>query len=138
MATAENLKSGTIDISDVHSLEQLDVRQLVDELSAAFPERFLERRIADKWEVGLAKAKAGHRLNRCILLTSESGQLTTVAMMAFVEFRPSVQNAAVVDISSGGGFSLYRTPDGWKTKLLEEKTVSLATSELAKRGWLIT
>jgi len=40
-----------------------------------------------------------------------------------------------VELSSGAGFSLYRDPDGWKIKLLDEKTVSLSRKVLQDRGW---
>lgn len=136
MSTAENLKSGAVNVSDIAMLEQLDIEQLVGELSSHYPVRFLNHRIGEKWEVGLAKDRVSDELQRCLMLTSERGHLTTIAVIAFIDFQQSASTPDLCDMTSGGGYSLYRTPDGWKIKSLDEKQVSLKRDVLKNRGWL--
>ena len=131
----ERLKTGTLDVSDLKTLERLKMDQLVDRLSRRYPVRFLEGQIRNKREVGLAQRRRGRKYIRCLFLTDESGRLTALSTMTFLRIRPSSHPANTVQLSSGAGFSLYRDPDGWKIKLVEERTVSLTEAALRKRGW---
>lgn len=136
MSTVEGLKSGAVNVSDIATLEQLDIEQLVGELSSHYPIEFLNHRIGEKWEVGLAKNHVSDEFQRCLMLTSEGGHLTTIAVMAFIGFQQSPSSPEFCDMTSGAGYSLYRTPDGWRIKSLDEKQVSLKRNVLKKRGWL--
>jgi hypothetical protein len=136
MSTLESLKSGAINVSDITLLEQLDTEQLVDELSTYYQIQFLDRRVGKKWEVGLAKDRVNDDFHRCLMLTSERGHLTTIAVMACLQIQESLSSPGIYEMTSGGGFSLYRTPDGWRIKSLDEKRVSLKRDSLKKRGWL--
>lgn len=136
MSTVESLKSGSVNVSDIATLEQLDIEQLVDELSSHYLIEFLNHRIGEKWEVGLAKGRVNDEFQRCLMLTSERGHLTTIAVMAFINFQQSPSSPDLCDMTSGAGYSLCRTPDGWKIRSLDEKRVSLKRDVLKKRGWL--
>ena len=143
MATAQldsildTLRSGVIETSDLAWLEQLPSEEVLGELSPQFPVKFLESRGKDKWEIGLAQSCRRRNFQQCLLLTSERGRVTTLGMMTFVRVRQSRGSSGVYEFSSGGGFSLYRDPDGWKLKLLNEQTVKLPKEMLQKRGWRI-
>lgn len=138
MSTVERLKTGTIDVSDIQTLEQLDVDQLISDVSVAYPARFLEHRVGDKWEVGLAKDRRQDACRRCLMLTSEHGRLTTIAVIDSIEIQPSSAATGSYEVITGGGFNLYRTPDGWKVKPMEEKSVTLTKATMQKRGWLFS
>lgn len=136
MSTVESLKSGTVNVSDIATLEQLDLVKLVGELSSYYPIEFLNHRIGEKWEIGLAQDCVSDEFQRCLILTSERGHLTTIAVMASINVQQSPSSPDIYEMTSGGGYSLYRTPDGWKIKFLEEKQISLKRDVLKRRGWL--
>ena len=133
----EKLKAGVIEASDLEWLEHLTSREVLAELSGQYPIKFLERRRPKKWEVGLAQNRRRNMYHHCLLLTSEADRLTTLAMLTLVRIRPPRKPASGYEISCGGGFSLYRDPNGWKLKLLHEQTISLSRTSLESRGWLV-
>jgi hypothetical protein len=134
------------------------VEEILARLRPSHPVPFLNRHLGQKTEFGLARGKARRydyrpklhwprkskqpaklfrdEFKDCLLLTAESGWLTTLATMTSLRFRPSRRDPAQFELSCGAGLSLYRDPDGWKIKLLEERTVSLAERSLRARGWL--
>lgn len=136
MSTVDSLKSGALNVSDIESLERMDPEQFVNDLLPHYPVQFLDHQMGDKWEVGLAKHRDNGDFQRCLMLTSEGGHLTTIAVMAFVRFQPGRSSADLDEMTSGAGYSLYQTPDGWRIKSLDEKRVSLKSEVLKKRGWL--
>jgi hypothetical protein len=146
----ERLKAGTLDVTDLGTVERLHMAEAVDRLQTLFPVQFLERRQRSKWEVGLAQSHRRHTrtaqsaagsgkavtetFRHCLFLTGEAERLTTVAAMGLLRARiPSGHER--VELTSGAGFSLYRDPDGWKIKLLEERTVALDRANVQHRGW---
>lgn len=133
----DTLKAGVIEASDLVWLEQLPSAEVLAELSAQYPVKFLESQGKEKWEVGRAQSCRRRHYQQCLLLTSEHGRVTTLGMMTFLRVRHAKLTPGVVEFISGGGFSLYRDPDGWKLKLLRERTVKLPKQLLVKRGWLI-
>jgi hypothetical protein len=69
------------------------------------------------------------------LLTSESDRITTLAAMPLLRARVPRDRDEPIQLSCGAGFSLYADPDGWKLKLLEERTITLSRQALQERGW---
>jgi hypothetical protein len=136
----ERLKSGVIGLADVPVLESLEIPRLLELLGPYFPVRFLEGQQRNgKREIGLARernsAAETHTFRRCLLLTSEGGRLTTVAVLSQLVVRVKQGEDETLELVSASGFSLFRDPDGWKVKTLEEKTVSLSRQTLQARGW---
>jgi hypothetical protein len=138
----ERLKFGTLDVSDLRLIEALRLPNILERLSGSYPIRFLFRQQRTKQEIGLARThrvvrrQAGttHTFQDCLLLTSESDQITTLAAMPLLRVRVR-RSSEGIDLDCGAGFSLYRDPDGWKIKLLEERTIRLSRQALSVRGW---
>lgn len=139
----QRLQVGTLELFDLKTFEKLPIDDLATELSTVYPVRFLKRQYRTKKELGLAQSWSRSNrwvtllLHQCLLLTSELGLMTAMAVMTHVRFRPSRQEEGVFEFTSGAGFSVYRDPDGWRIKLLKERTVSLAKETLKARGWLL-
>ena len=138
----QRLRVGTLELFDLEDFEKLQIEDLSHKLSAAYPLHFLERRQRAKQEIGLAQSQTKSRrwssrlLHQCLLLTSESGLMTAMSVMTQIHFRPSQEQEGVFDLTSGAGFSVYHDPDGWRIKLLHQRTVSLTQESLSRRGWL--
>jgi hypothetical protein len=144
-ATAEwarRLQAGTLDLFDLKALEAVRIEDLIGELSAFYPVRFLDRSIGTKREIGLAqksrvqKRSGIRQLTECLILTSEGTAITTLAAMTQLRCRPSRSKASTIELTTDPGFRLYHDPDGWRIKLLHERTVTLTEQALRKRGWL--
>lgn len=137
---AERLQTGTLELFDLKTLEDLPIDELVHDLESAYPIRFLDRRVDSKCEIGLAqtarKRSGTLRLTGCLIVTSESGAITTLAAMTQLRTRPSRSKPDSLELITEGGFNLYHDPDGWRLKLLYESTVILTEQALRKRGWL--
>jgi hypothetical protein len=152
----ERLKEGTLDLTDLKSLEGIPPADVVAQITAFFPVKFLDRTQRNKRELGLAQVHrrripgprkpnsrtplrkqtaATDAFHRCVLLTCESDHLTTLAVMTLLRTRSPRAEEEPIALSSGAGFSLYHDPDGWKIKLLEEKTITLSRQSLHARGW---
>jgi hypothetical protein len=103
----------------------------------------LEQHRGAKQEIGLAQGQSSSKrspvklLHQCLLLTTESGLMTAMAIMTHLRFRPSQQKNGLFELTCGAGFSVYHDPDGWRIKLLQERTVSLTRKTLKERGWLL-
>jgi hypothetical protein len=153
---AERLKAGTLNLTDLGTAEGIHGSDIVNRLRSLFPIHFFERRQRSKWEVGLAQTRRRHAtvgrasssrtplekrtattdtFHHCLFLTSESERLTTVAVMSLLRVRTPRGENELVELISGAGFSLYRDPDGWKIKLLQERSISLNRKALQERGW---
>jgi hypothetical protein len=133
----DSLRSGVIETSDLDWLEQLPSEEVLGELSNQYPVKFLQARGKDKWEIGLAQSCRRRHYRQCLLLTSERGRVTTLGMMTFLRVRQPKRTPDALEFISGGGFSLYRDADGWKLKLLRERTVKLPKESIERRGWVI-
>ena len=144
---ARELQSGTINIADFGRIGKFKFAEVLAELTAIFPHKFLERTTQNSYEVGLAlvhgqTSRAGqkgviHSYRQCILLKSEVGVLTGLTLLNKLRFRPSSTENNSFEFFSGAGISAFHSPDGWIIKVLEEKTVSLTTKLLTQRGWLV-
>jgi hypothetical protein len=145
-----------LDLSDFRALEEVRLGDLLAGLTELFPVRLLARQQRAKRETGLARSHRRRRLaprkarsrararpadsvtdtfEHCLFLTGESEHLTTLAVMSQLRARTPGGRDEAVQLSCGAGFSLYRVPDGWKIKLLEERTISLSRQALHERGW---
>jgi hypothetical protein len=139
----QRLQGGTLDLFDLEAFEKLKIEDLTRELSAVFPVRFLERRHGHKEEIGVAqrvtksKRWATRSLHQCLLVTSEAGSMTGMAVITEIRLRPSQQEQGSFELISGAGFNVYHDPDGWRIKLLHQRTVVLRQEALRARGWLL-
>jgi hypothetical protein len=68
-------------------------------------------------------------------VTSEAERLTTVAFLDLLTVSIPRGTDEPVELTSGSGYSLYHDPDGWKVKLLVERSISLNRATLRERGW---
>jgi hypothetical protein len=139
----QRLQVGTLELFDLEVFEKLQIEDLTHELGSAYPLRFLQRRQKTKQEIGLAQSQSSSKrwptklLRQCLLFTSESGLMTAMAAMTQLRFRPSQRQEGIFELTSGAGFSVYHDPDGWRIKLLQERTVSLPRKTLREKGWLL-
>jgi hypothetical protein len=139
----QRLRVGTLELFDLKAFEKMRIADLARQLRAVYPVRFLERDHRTKKEIGLVQSVTRSNrwvtllLHRCLLLTSEHEQMTAMAVMTHIRFRPSRQGDARFELTSGAGFSVYHDPDGWRIKLLQERTVSLTEGALHTRGWIL-
>jgi hypothetical protein len=137
----QRLQVGTFELFDLEAFEKLQIEELTRELGTAYPLSFLKRQHRTKQEIGLAQSQSTSKrwpskfLHQCLLFTSESRRMTAMAVMTHIRFRPSRQG--IFELTSGAGFSVYHDPDGWRIKLLQERTVSLTRKNLRERGWLL-
>jgi hypothetical protein len=131
----QRIKSGTLTVADLDDLTDLDTEEVVDRLSEWCPVRFLEGRQRNKREVGLAQARQRQKYLHCLLLTTEADRLTSLAAMTCLRVRRLPGSADSWQLTCGAGFNLYHDPDGWRLKLLEERTILLSDETLRKRGW---
>jgi hypothetical protein len=131
----QRIKSGTLNVADLADLTDLDAEEVVDRLSELYPVRFLEGSQRNKREVGLAQVRRRQKYLHCLLLTTESDRLTSLAAMTCLRVRRLPGPPDNWELTCGAGFNLYHDPDGWRLKLLEERTISLSDETLRKRGW---
>ena len=137
------LQAGMLELFDLKNFENLRIDDLAHELSGVYRVRFLESHKGGKQEIGLAQDQSGSKrwptrqLNQCLLLTSEGQVMTGMAVMTHIRLRPARKKEGMLELSSGGGYSVYHDLDGWRIKLLQERTVSLTPKSLTKRGWLL-
>ena len=131
----QRIKSGTLNVADLDDLTDADAAEVVDRLSELYPVRFLEGRQRNKREVGLAQARQRQKYLHCLLLTTEGDRLTSLAAMTCLRVRRLPGSPDNWELTCGAGFNLYHDPDGWRLKLLEERTISLSDETLRKRGW---
>ena len=137
----QRLQAGTLKLFDLEAFEKLQIEDLTRELGSVYPLRFLKRQHRAKQEIGLAQSQSSSKrwpsklLHQCLLFTCESGRMTAMAVMTHIRFRPSQQG--IFELTSGAGFSVYHDPDGWRIKLLQQRTVSLTRKNLRERGWLL-
>ncbi|MCS6977961.1 MAG: hypothetical protein NZM31_13270 [Gemmatales bacterium] len=143
---AAKLQAGTLDVSDLDLLAELRLPSVIDQLKESHPFRFLHRvEPRRRTEIGLARrhrrlrvgSTTTHAYRDCLMLTAEKDRITTWAYLASVKARVCDTESDPITFVSGGGFSLYHDPDGWKIKPLEERTVTLSRETARGRGWLL-
>jgi hypothetical protein len=122
------------------SLTKFRIEDVLAKLTELFPHKFLEHKTETAHEVGLARLHApkviSHTYRHCILIKSEAGIVTGLTFMSKLRIRPSPTKKKSFEFLSGAGMGVYRSPDGWVIKKLQEKSVSLTEELLMKRGWL--
>ncbi len=59
----------------------------------------------------------------------------SLAAMPCLCVRRPAEPADSWEVTCGAGFNLYHDPDGWRLKILKERTISLSEETLQKRGW---
>lgn len=147
------LRTGNIDPADPLYLERVGADELIAELAAVHPVRFQERRLKNKWEVGLARS-VEHRLlcrrlhqspflvveflpvlRHCLMLSGEGTAVTGWSFTPQVRLRRGTRAAREIVLATAAGFKLDRFPDGWEVKRLGRKKVQLTEDFLRQRGW---
>ncbi|MBI1831691.1 MAG: hypothetical protein HYR84_09600 [Planctomycetes bacterium] len=147
------LKVGTFDSADVQALENTGADDFVAGLDASYPMRFQERRLRDKWEVGVSSSLRFELVSlspkracfpilvlapvfrNCLFVSSEAGFVTGLSWATRLSIRPVRQLFPGVIMTTGRGFKLDLTPDGWVLKAFEKQTVKLTDEFLQNRGW---
>jgi hypothetical protein len=147
------IKSGVYDPSDAEFLENASSLALLGELNSEFPLCFQERRLGDKWEIGLAHSLR-HEVGsfsprdaffpvfllvpvfrRCLFLSGQGDTVTGVALANRLSVRPIWKPDRGLALTTGRGFKLDKAPDGWSLKSVEKRAVQLGQDFLKKRGW---
>lgn len=137
----ERLQAGTM-VFKPDTLAQLQLDELIRELSDTHPVLFLDRSIGEKREIGMAqrqrqrihKCWRTRTLFECLFLTAERGVITTLAESPQLRCRFSAINDEC-QLTTGAGYSVFHAPDGWSVKPLRERTVVLNHATLQRRGW---
>jgi hypothetical protein len=147
------LRDGTVDASDGAILDQVKASDWVAELRARFPITFQERRIRDKWELGLARSVRPELAARpvpkstlfsylvvpvyinCVMLSIEGESVTGVSRVRRLAVRAVSKPTPGLALTTGRGFKLDKTPDGWAVKPMGRRTVRLGENVLNARGW---
>jgi len=147
------LRAGHIDPAAPLALEQTTAGELLAELASVYRLRFQERRLREKWEVGLARslrhelAVRAFRASRfpvlvlmpvlrnCLLLSGEGETITGVTVIARLIVKPTGSPTPGLALTTGRGFKLEKAPDGWAVKPMHKRTVKLTEEFLQQRGW---
>jgi hypothetical protein len=134
-------------------LEQLKADDLLAALAPVYPLRFQDRRLAKKWEVGLARSLRfelvarcfrGSQfptlmlvpvLSRCLLLSGEAEAVTGISTSSRIVVRPIHKPFHGLALTTSRGFKLDKFPDGWEVKPLVKRTVKVTEDFLRQRGW---
>jgi hypothetical protein len=149
----DRLKTGTFDPAGVQYLEQTSAHDFHAHLESVYCCRFQERRLRDKWELGVARSlrfeltalsSKGSAFpimlvvpvfRNCLFLTSEADVITGVSVATRLTVRPIRKPFRGLALALGRGFKLDRMLDGWHLKPLGRRTVKLTDEFLQKRGW---
>jgi hypothetical protein len=147
------LRAGTAAAADGALLEQVRASDWVAELRRRFPVTFQERRLRDKWELGLARAFRPELAARpvpgsnffsfavvpvyvnCVLLSIEGEAITGVSRVPRLAVRPVAKPTPGLALTTGRGYKLDKAPDGWAVKSIGRRTVRLGEAVLKARGW---
>ena len=149
----DRLKIGVFDPADVQFLEQTSAHEFHAHLESVYCCQFQERRLRDKWELGVARSWrfeltalsskgsvfplmiAVPVFRNCLFLTSEADVITGISVATRLTARPIRKPIRGLALALGRGFKLDRMPDGWRLKPLGRRTVKLTDEFLQKRGW---
>ena len=143
------LKDAQKGIFNIPQLEQLDFPKAITAtflivslqvVRAHSLDHFFEVGFAETQEAAKEKGKTDqqsiHTYVHCVFLTSDSGALTGVTFLGRIHCRPSPNKNGSFELASSSSVSVFKSPDGWVVKSLEEKTISLDEQVMTKRGWL--
>lgn len=147
------LRTGSAEPADITVLERTKASDLLAELVSDYSLRFQERRVGEKWELGLARSLR-HELSArvpcnssfpivllipvlrsCLLLSGEGDRVTGVVATTRLSVKPCRTSSEGLALTTGGGFKLEQAPDGWAVKPLRKRTVKLTEEFLRRRGW---
>ena len=147
------LKAGIADPADIQLIEQSLPRDFLDDLGSVYQLRFQERHLGKKWEAGVARALRFEMASissngspypmllvipvfrSCLFLSGEGDAITGISVATRLRAKPIHKPCKGLALTTGRGFKLDRTPDGWQLKPLEKRTVKLSDEFLQKRGW---
>ena len=147
------LRKGTHDNSDLTFLEHVNASEWIAELKSVFRLTFQERHVGGKWEVSLARTRRTELVSRpirnspfvsfivvpvyvdCVMLNMEDNAVTGVSRLDRLVVRAVAKPVPGLALTTGRGFKLDKTPDGWAVKRLRRRTVRLSESFLQGRGW---
>jgi hypothetical protein len=147
------LQNGTFDPTEVATLEQTAKSDWLADLSSEYPHVFQERQLRHKWEVGRARLvqhRATLRSYRrslfpvlvlvpafrdCLLVSGEGDAVTGIAAITRLTMKQITKPTKGLAISTGQGFKLDKSLDGWGIKPIAKRTVELTEDLLRKRGW---
>lgn len=148
----ERLKTGTFDVADPEALEHTSAKDILGHLEAVFVWLFQERRVREKWEIGMAKTirrelasvyAPGFRVplflpvlnfRSCLFVSGEQDVVTGIALCSRLKVKP-IPKVRGMALTTGTGFKLDHLPDGWLMKKIEKSTVRLSEQFLQKRGF---
>ena len=149
----DRLRHGILDRNDTSMLEHARASEFVAELKSVYRITFQERRLRGKWEVSLARVLRAELVARsvpgalfvslhvvpvykdCLLLSIEDDSITGISRITKLTVRGVKKPTPGLALTTGRGFKLDNTPDGWSLKPIQKKTVKLAESFLRDRGW---
>lgn len=147
------LRKGTHENSDLAFLEHINASDWITQLKSAFRFTLQERHIRGKWEIALARTHRTELVARsirnsvffsyivvpvyldCLMLNLEDNAVTGISRLDRLMIRAVAKPAPGVALTTGRGFKLDKTPDGWAMKRLRRRTVRLSESFLQARGW---
>lgn len=147
------LRKGTRDDSDLTFLEHVNASDWITELKSVFRITFQERHVRGKWEVSLARTHRTELAPRpirnspfvsfivapvyldCLMLNMEDNAVTGISRLDRLMVRTVAKPAPGLALTTGRGFKLDNTSDGWAIKRLRRRTVRLSESFLQARGW---
>jgi hypothetical protein len=146
------LKIGKFEPADVQALEA-SAHEFLADLDSVYQCRFQERRLRNKWEVGVARSLRFEIVSlsakgaffpilvmvpvfrNCFFLSGDADTVTGIGVATRLLVRPIRKPFRGVALTTGRGFKLDRAPDGWDLKPLATRTVKLTNEFLQKRGW---
>lgn len=149
----DRLRTNAFDPEGVAFLEQTSAESLVSELRGLYPWTFQERRIGNKWEVGLARRfqvemvaqRVGEsgllsfRLvptyRQCLMVSIEMDRITGLSRFGKLKLRVTRKPTPGLLLRMSPGAKLDRLPDGWEIKELQKRTVQFDEAFLRGRGW---
>jgi hypothetical protein len=147
------LRSGTWDVANASSLEQIPWDEFIADLRGRYPIVFQERVVGTKHEIGMARTLQFELavrklpdsrfmipcllpvLRPCLFVSAYQGSLGEITFAKSLRVRPGEGAPGDVTLKMGRGYKLDRTPDGWVLKALEARAVTLTEVFLLKRGW---
>ncbi len=147
------LRKGLHDDSDLTFLEHVNATDWIAELQSVFRITLQERQIRGKWELAFARTHRTELVARsirnsvffsyivvpvyldCLMLNVEDNAVTGISRLDRLRVRAVGKPAPGLAMTTGRGFKLDNTPDGWTIKPLRRRTVRLSQSFLQTRGW---
>lgn len=149
----QRLRAGQLDLADAAHFEQVKADELLAALLPVFRQRFQDRRLSQKWEVGMARqlrfelVARYYRnsqlpnwtlvpvLRQCLFLSGEGDAVTGISISPRIVVRPLRKPFHGLALTTGRGLKLDKFPDGWELKPLARRTVRLTEEFLQQRGW---